>query len=75
MLSYLYILQTLTALWAFMLLMALGPLHGPAGFPLAHANGSPVSLLPKCHEALDQFKWWPKLFIRLPNQGSSSHVA
>jgi hypothetical protein len=41
-------LQTLTAFWAFTLLMALGPLRGLAGFPLAHSDGSAVSLMPKC---------------------------
>jgi hypothetical protein len=40
-------LQTLAAFRAFTLLMALGPLHGLAGFPLPHADGSAVSLMPK----------------------------
>jgi DNA-binding NtrC family response regulator len=38
----------LTALWAFTFLMALDLLHGLAGFPWAHADGSAVSLMPKC---------------------------
>jgi hypothetical protein len=41
-------LQTLTAFLAFTLLMAAGLLHGPASFPLPHADGSAVSLMPKC---------------------------
>jgi hypothetical protein len=68
-------LQTPTALWAFTLLMVLGLLHGLAGFLRAHADGSAVSLRPQGHEALNQFQCWPQLFMRLPNQGSSSALA
>jgi hypothetical protein len=46
-LSCLRMLQTLAAFWAFTLLMALSPLHGPAGFPPAHADGLAVSPVPR----------------------------